>query len=146
MLITSWQFTVHTAACSTEFYKVTTVWNMCKYWMYFQQHSKLLHLWTITWLKGILQWIHSWQWAFYENSVANVAVRVFWDETTCSWVQGSSVLRKVEISRGWTTLVPTCQTACHHTLQVHKPQQFDITDTGMHTGVWRMKPRNIKCV
>jgi len=117
-------------------------------WTYFQQHSKFLHLWTINGLKEILQRIHSWEWAFYENSVANVEVTVFWDETTCSSEQGSSVLRKMEISRDWKTLAPTCQMAWHHNLQVRKPKWFDIfrTDTGTHAGVWRMKPRYINGV
>jgi len=89
-------------------------------WMYFQQHSKSLHLWTINGLKEILWWIHSWKWALYENPVANVRVRVFWNETTCSSVQGSSVLRETEISRDRKTLAPTCQTAWHHNLEDHK--------------------------
>jgi len=146
MLVTSWQFTAHTAACTTELCTGTTVWNTRKYLNVFSTAQQIFASLGNQWAER--NRIHSWEWAFYENSVANVEVKVFWDETTSSSEQGSSVLRKMELSRDWKTLAPTCQTAWHHNLEVHKPKWFHTfrTDTGTHTGFWRMKPRNINGV
>ena len=148
MLVTSWQFTVHTAACITELCTGTTVWNMCKYLNVLSTAQQIFASLDNQWAEWNTPMNLQLGVSILWDSVANVEVTVFWDETTCSLVQGSSVLRKMEISRDWKTWAPTCQMAWHHNLGGHKPKWFDIfrTDTGMHAGVWRMKPRTINCV